>query len=105
MSAWIVILAVAAGSYALRVSMFVFLGGRDLPAWASTPMSLVAPAAIGALTASVVFVADGATHAVPVPEMVAIVFGFVAARRTGNVMHAFTVGLPAFWLASLIAAA
>ena len=33
MTAWIVILAIGAATYVLRVSMFVALGGRTLPAW------------------------------------------------------------------------
>lgn len=104
MTAWIVVVAVAAGSYALRSSMFVFLGGKQLPTWTDAPMALVGPAALGALTTAVVFVVDGSTQAVPVPEMLAIVAGFVAVRRTANVMHAFTVGLPVLWVASLVAA-
>lgn len=102
MSAWIVILAIAAGSYALRVSMFLVLGNRSLPAWAETPIALVGPAAIGALTASIAFVQDGRTQALPLAELTAIVAGFVAVRKTGNVMHAFTVGLPVLWLATLL---
>lgn len=103
MTAWVVVVAVAAGSYALRVSMFLFLGGKEMPRWTHAPMALVGPAALGALTASVIFVSGASSRAVPLPELLAIVAGFVAVRRTSNVMHAFTVGLPVLWIASLVA--
>lgn len=103
MSVWIVIAAVGIGTYALRVSMFVLLGGRRLPAWTDVPMSLVAPAAVAALVASMLLARDGAPALPPAPELLAVVAGFAAVRRTGNVMHAFAVGMPVFWLAAAIA--
>ncbi|MCB9373546.1 MAG: AzlD domain-containing protein [Microthrixaceae bacterium] len=48
MTAWLVILAVGAGTYLLRASMFVLVGERPLPAWMTAPMALVGSAAIGA---------------------------------------------------------
>jgi branched-subunit amino acid transport protein len=103
MNAWIVILGVAAGTYALRVSMFVLLGNRSLPTWTTTPMSLVGPAAIAGLVASMTFTHRGALHAAPLAELVALGAGFVAVRRSGNVMAAFLAGIPVFWLINLIA--
>lgn len=103
MNAWAVIATVAAGTYLLRVSMFVVLGGRSLPSWTAVPMLLVAPAAVSALVATLLFVDAGSVVAPAVPELIAVVAGFAAVRRSGNVMHAFAVGLPAFWLLSLLA--
>lgn len=102
MNAWIVILGVAAGTYALRVSMFVLLGNRSLPSWTDTPMSLVGPAAIAALAASMTFTHRGAPSAAPVAELFALTAGFVAVRRTGNVMSAFLAGMPTFWLVGFL---
>lgn len=98
MSTWTVILAVAGGSYAMRVSMFVLLGNRSLPAWAATPMSMVAPAAVAALVASMLFVDAGSVSPPELAELVATVAGFAAVRRSGNVMHAFAAGMPVFWI-------
>ena len=103
MTAWLVIAAIGLGSYALRSSMFVLLGNRELPAWTATPLALVAPAAIGAMVATMTLTHGGSAAAPPIPELLAMVAGFVVVRRTGNVMHAITVGLPVFWLASLLA--
>jgi branched chain amino acid efflux pump len=102
MSVWVVLIAVGAGSYALRLSMFVLLGRRELPAWTARPMTLVAPAAIAALVASMTLTSHGRVDATPVPELLAIACGFALTRRTGNVMHAIAVGLPTFWLATIL---
>jgi branched-subunit amino acid transport protein len=102
MTAWLVIAAVGVGTYAFRASMFVVLGRRALPAWTETPMALVAPAAIAALVASLVFTRDGAIAPAATPEVVAVLLGFLAVHRTGNVMHAFVVGMPAMWLLTAV---
>jgi branched-subunit amino acid transport protein len=102
MSTWIVLLAVSIGTYALRASMFVILGGRVLPAWTERPMTFVAPAAIAALTISMLFTHDQTVDPAPLRELAAVAAGFVAVRRTGNVMYAFVVGLPVFWVGGLL---
>ena len=103
MTAWLVILAVALGTYGLRASMFLVLGRRSLPTWTDLPMTFVAPAAIAALTASMLFTSGGAVAVPAVAELAAVAGGFAIVRRTGNVAHAFAVGLPIFWLLSALA--
>ncbi len=102
MSTWIVLGAVAFGTYALRATMFVLLGRQAVPNWAERPMSFVAPAAVAAMVASMLLTRDGSVHTAPVRELVAVGVGFAAVRRTGNVMHAFALGLPAFWLLGVL---
>ena len=65
------------------------------------PMRFVGPAALAALTAMLLFTQGGTLRAVPVAELVAIVAGTLAVRRTGAVAYAFVVGLPVFWLLTL----
>lgn len=103
MSAWIVFVSIGLGTYALRASMFVLLGARTLPAWTTTPLALVAPAAIAALVASMTLTNGGQPQLAAMPELLAIVGAFAITRRTGNVMHGIGVGLPLFWLATLLA--
>ena len=99
MSTWIALAAIGIGTYALRVSMFLVVGERELPGWVTRSLDLVGPAAVAALVASMVFVHHG-TVAAPVAPTVAVVIGFLVVRRTGNVTHAFVAGLPIFWLLS-----
>jgi branched-subunit amino acid transport protein len=76
MTAWLVITAIGAGSYAMRAVMLALVGVKPLPARVDTAMRHVGPAAIAA--------------------------GFTTVRRTGNVVHAITVGLPTLWLITAV---
>lgn len=102
MTAWIVFIAIGAGTYALRASMFVLLGDRSLPAWTDTPLALVAPTAIAALVSSMMFTQGGHAAFASTPELAAIAGAFVITRRTGNVMYAIAAGLPLFWLVEFV---
>lgn len=93
MTNWMVIVAIAVGTYAIRVSMFVGLAGRPVPAWLASRFDVVGPAAIGALLAAYVL---GHRHTAP-PVAVAGAVAFVAARRTGNLYAALVAGLPLVW--------
>ncbi len=97
MSAWWVIALCGVGTYALRASMFVVVGRRRLPVALERAMGLVGPAAISALLAAMVLTSGGQVSPAPVAELVAVGAGFVVVRRTGNVVHAFAVGLPVVW--------
>ena len=99
MTTWLVIAAVGLSTYALRVSMFLVVGERELPGWMSRSLELVGPAAVAAVVASMVLVHDGSVS-VPLAPTAAVLLGFLVVRRTGNVIHAFAVGLPIFWLLS-----
>ena len=98
MTALVVIVAIGLGTYALRASMFVFVGGRSLPARVDDALHLVGPAAVAALVATMTFSHAGSIDLRPAPELVAIAAGYLAVRRTGNVVHAFVVGLPTLWV-------
>jgi branched chain amino acid efflux pump len=98
-STWIALVAIGVGTYALRVSMFLVVGERELPGWVSRSLDLVGPAAVAALVASMVFVQHESVHA-PIASTAAVLVGFLVVRRTGNVTHAFLAGLPTFWLLS-----
>ena len=101
MTAWLVVLAVGLIGYALQATILVAVARRPLTERVLLPMRLVGPAALAALTATLVFTHGGTLRAVPVAELAAIVAGTLAVRRTGTVAHAFVVGLPVFWLLSL----
>lgn len=98
MTTWLVIIAIGLGTYSLRASMFVLLGRRSLPAWTARPMALVAPAAVAALVTSSLAIRGGELVGPPLADLAAVATGFLAVRRTGNVMHAFVVGMPVFWI-------
>lgn len=104
MNATAVILTIGLGTYLLRVSMFVVLGRRVTPQWLDAPLSYVGPAGIAALVGAMLLTTNGQVGAASIPAVVAAVSAFVVVRRTGNVMHAFAVGMPVFWALTVLGA-
>jgi branched-subunit amino acid transport protein len=102
MTTWIVILAVAAGTYVIRASLFVGLTGRRLPAAVQSRLALAGPAAIATLIVSAIVSGRGGATA---PEAVAALVAFLTVRRTGNVTHAFVVGMPVLWVSAALGVA
>ena len=98
MTAWIVVIAIGIGSYAMRAVMLALVGLKPLPTRVDTALRHLGPAAIAALTATMAFTRAGTIQPLPIAELTAIAVGFIAVRRTGNVLHAITVGLPTLWL-------
>jgi branched-subunit amino acid transport protein len=79
--------------------MLVLLAGRALPPRAQRAIGLVAPAALSGLVGMMLI----GRHASANPaQLIAVITGSIAVRRTQNVLHAFVVGLPVFAAATLI---
>jgi branched-subunit amino acid transport protein len=93
-----VILAIAAGTYAMRLSMFALMSSRPVPERVDRALRLVGPAAVAALVATMAFSSGGSHSSRPPAELIAIAAAVLVVRRTGNVTHAFAVGLPAMWV-------
>lgn len=102
MNAWLVVLAVAAGTYALRATMFVVVGPRRIPPAMDHAFTFVGPAMAGALVAMMAFTRDSGLEAAPLPEIGAMAAGFAAVRRSGNIMHALMAGMPTLWAMRII---
>jgi branched-subunit amino acid transport protein len=98
MTTWLVITAIGIGSYAMRALMLALVGLKPFPARIDTAMRHLGPAAIAALIVTMAFTRAGAIRPLPIAELAAITAGFITVRRTGNVLHAITVGLPTLWL-------
>jgi branched-subunit amino acid transport protein len=56
---WLTILAVALANAAIKASGPVLAGGKELPAWASAVIPLLAPALLAALVVTETFGEDG----------------------------------------------
>jgi uncharacterized membrane protein len=95
MVTWVVLVAVGIGTYLLRLSMLVLLADRPLGARASASLELVAPAALAALVTMMLSPRQEGTGPA---EIVAVLAGFAASRRSGNVLHAFVAGVPVYVL-------
>jgi len=97
-----VMATIGLGSYGLRAALLVLLPGRRLPAGVDRGLLFIGPAAAAAMLSATVATRAGHLALRPVPELVAVAAGFVAARRTGNAAYAFAFGLPVLWLVSAL---
>lgn len=92
---WFVVLSIAVGTFLIRSSLLA-VTNRQLPPPLAARLTLVAPAALGALTVSAI------SHDLDIAVIVACAVGCVLVHRTGNVNHALIVGFPTLWLVSAI---
>jgi branched-subunit amino acid transport protein len=99
-TALIVIIAAAVGTFGLRASMLVGLAGRQLPASIQTGLALVGPAALAALCAA--SLGPNPSRGIVWAEVLAAAAAFIAVRRSRSITHAFLVGLPVLWFAHAV---
>jgi branched-subunit amino acid transport protein len=97
-TAYLVIAAIAVGSFAMRAAMLATDHERPQPQRAQDALGFVAPAAVAALTATMVFTRSGNLHAAPWPEVATLIVAFIVVRRSGQILHGMAVGLPVLWL-------
>jgi branched-subunit amino acid transport protein len=102
MTAWLVILSVALGTYGLRAVMLVAVDPRLLPPSVHDAFRFVPPAMTGALVAAMAFTRGGGVDPAPIPQIAAMTAGFLAVRRSGDVMHALMAGMPTLWLLRIV---
>ena len=100
MTALIVVIAAAVGTFGLRASMLVGLAGRQLPASIQTRLALVGPAALAALCAA--SLGPNPSRGIAWAEVLAAAAAFIAVRRSRSIIHAFLVGLPVLWFAHAV---
>jgi branched-subunit amino acid transport protein len=97
MTAWLVIVAVGVGTYALRAVTFAVVGARGLPAWTHRSFAYVGPAAIGALVGGMLLSEHGHVDLPGLAEGAAAAASFLTVRRTGNVAHGLGIGFAVLW--------
>jgi branched-subunit amino acid transport protein len=101
MSALAVFAVAAVGTYVLRLTMLVVLGGRSLPQAMLAPVGLIGPAAVGALTMGALV---GRGHVADVATIAGSVVAFTVVRRTRNMTYGLLAGFPVVWLLHAVAA-
>jgi branched-subunit amino acid transport protein len=103
-TSWIVILGAAGGSYALRLSMLALLGGRErqLPTWVDRCLTVVGPAATGAILGGMLLVDHGQASLTVHPQLIAAAVAFAAVRRSGRTSDALLVGFPVLWMTTAL---
>ena len=89
-------------TYLLRASMTI-AGDRLLSSpTLETAIGLVSPAVLSAMVVSALVLDHGQLAAPGLVETVAVAAAVLAVRKTGNVSMALAVGLPVYWLGTLV---
>lgn len=89
---WVVILAVGAGTYAMRVSFLGFLGRRSLPEWALRHLRYTAVAVLPALVAPLVVWPKATGGAVDTPRLMAAAATVIVGVLSRNTLAAILAG-------------
>jgi branched-subunit amino acid transport protein len=97
MSTWLVLGGATVITFLCRTVVLVGFAGRALPGRLLGWLQLAGPAALAALAATHLATADHG--GVDLAVVLAAATGFVAVRRTGNVLAALAVGMPVLWAA------
>ena len=101
---WLVVAAIAVGSFLIRVS-FVQLFGRldQVPPQVNRALRFVPAAVLTALFVPAFVTLDaGIVPAVQPPRLVAGVVGGIVAWRTGSLVWTLVVGMVALWTLTLV---
>jgi branched-subunit amino acid transport protein len=99
---WLVVIAGAAATYLVRISMVVVFHGRAVPASIERSLALALPAVLAAVAANGLFVHGDAVVVPPPSVWPAVGMAALVARRTHRPVHALLVGLPLVWLGTTL---
>ena len=96
---WVLILAMAATTFALRASFVVLQERVRVPAWLRRALVYVPAAVLAAIVAPAFVTLGGDVDAAgQVPRWAAGAVGALVALRTGNLVAVLAVGMATLWL-------
>lgn len=100
MSAWLIVVAVGAGTYISRLSFIGAFGSRRLPPVAEQALAYIAPAVFAALVLPAVLLRDASVDVAPAtnPRLLAAALAALVAWRSKSVVAVFAVGMGALWI-------
>ena len=98
-SVWILFLALALGTFALRYSFIYFFGKVDMPDWLRNALKFVPASVLAALVAPALTYTNGTLDlTLNNIRLLAGIGGALVAWRTKNVMWTILVGMVLFWI-------
>ncbi|MGI9624679.1 MAG: AzlD domain-containing protein [Acidimicrobiales bacterium] len=102
MNVWLAMTLVGVGTYLFRSSMILARDRFGELHWLEQRLTYVGPSVLAAIVAAALFTQDGVRTAPSGPALAAVLAGFLAVRRTGNVGAALAVGLPIYWVGAAL---
>jgi branched-subunit amino acid transport protein len=91
---WLVVIAMAAGTFAIRLSVLGAMSGRTFAPWVERALTLVLPAIFAAIAAPMLLLVDGAPHMpASVPKVVAAAVTLWTAMRWRGYLTPLVLGM------------
>ena len=99
LSVWILFIAMAAGTFALRFSFIYLFGKVEMPDWLRDALKFVPASVLAALVFPALVYSDGALDiSLNNIRLLAGIGGALVAWRTKNVLWTILVGMVLFWI-------
>ena len=99
LSVWILFIAMAAGTFALRFSFIYLFGKVEMPDWLRDALKFVPASVLAALVFPALVYSDGALDiSLNNIRLLAGIGGALVAWRTKNVLWTIIVGMVLFWI-------
>jgi branched-subunit amino acid transport protein len=97
---WLVVIAMAIGTFAIRVSVLGGMSNRSFAPWVERALSLVLPAMFAAIAVPMLLLIDGAVQVLPsMPKLIAGTVTLLTALRWRGYLLPLVVGMVVLHLA------
>jgi branched-subunit amino acid transport protein len=100
MTVFIAVAIAGAGTYVIRASMLLLLGGNRVPKRVEQSLVAVAPAVVGVIVAGA-FTHGGQFGDMQLSHTIAAVVAFAVVRSTRNLTHGALAGMVIIWASAL----
>jgi branched-subunit amino acid transport protein len=106
MTIWLIMIALAIGTFLIRVSFIALLSDRALPPLLSRALRFIPAAVLSALVVPQILTRNNALQiSLSNPQLVAGIAATLVAWRTRNVLATILIGMLVLWVLQYLAAA
>lgn len=97
---WLVVIVMAVGTFAIRLSVLGGMSGRSFQRWIERALTLVLPAMFAAIAAPMIFLVDGSVQLLPgAPRLIAAAVTLSTAMRWRGYLMPLALGMAVLHLA------
>jgi branched-subunit amino acid transport protein len=99
MTIWLIMIALAVGTFLIRISFILLLSNRDVPPLLSSALRFVPPAVLTALVVPQILTRTNTMEiSLANPQLVAGIVAVLVAWRTRNVLLTILGGMAVLWI-------
>jgi branched-subunit amino acid transport protein len=104
MTIWLIMTALAVGTFLIRISFILLLSDRDVPALLSSALRFIPPAVLLALVIPQILTRQGVMQiSLANPQVIAGIVASVVAWRTRSVLFTILSGMLVLWTLQALA--